>query len=936
MRRALIASAALIATGLAAGVVYGLMQPVGQAFSLPINQQHGKTSPQYMIEPGTLAPYEDYDYAVFSKMTLPALFDLILLTKPPAGGKYNARVLYDFQDVRNYNYVEVTNRSVSLGRVENGIQMGVVSREARDPLRLGPKMVLQHRENRTAVIIGGEALVRSYGTSFAGGKLVYGAVKGGKVFDLANHRLLKADRDITFTDDFMRLNAEKDEKGANSTWEVVHGKWEVTAKRNVSLSANAFMYSGMTTGSPAVVVTGKRLWNNYAFHVSCKPIGAKPVGIYFYWRDPDNYYLFRWGGRTENGRPRREIIKMHKGKRTVLASHPGGFISGQWYRIGVAVQDDRAAITIDGHHVMSVEDTGLCYGKIGLHVESPLPAFFDDVYVTHHKHLHETFEHDLAGRWQPVSGNWSRRAVHGANSSSHDYVVNAPHDVRSVVGSWNWHDYTVQATVTDWTEGDAGLTFYYLDEDNHYLLSWNRTGKVRLSRRRNGKEKLLIAATMPVKNTPAHKLSAQIDEGLITVKLDGAEVFRQWDRDITKGKAGLYASGADRIAFDDVSVNFKPQPEPVLVINNVQSNELTMSSWADENSDWHVKPEVLAGSTVNGMWHRADFYGDTDVQMFLDWIPGEGKEVRVVLSSDAEQLNAGYSLILRRKGGLEVELRRLSNPIDKTKIAIRSRTLNIRLHRMADWLIASVNGDILISRHDPLPLHGSRVAVASSERRIDVEKVNVFSDSVIVERFNRAPSDWRVAAGTWEITNRWQCDPRWSFFSGESDGISAIWHKESFGDNVTMEYAGGIKMQKSRGSSYQYARDLNMTICGDGRDLSSGYSFIFGGWDDEYTRILRGSKVIASTSNVVIPRSSRIHRRWFYLKAEKKGGHLAFYVDDELVLEADDPEPLTGDRCAIWTQKNGIMVGRVRISGSRHSGAEPPDFKPAPICRSPY
>ena len=299
MRRTVIVSAALIVTGLAAGVVYGLMQPVGQAFSLPTNQQHGKAAPQYMIERGTLAPYDEYAYEVFSKKTLPALFDLVLPTKPPAGGKYNARVLYNLLDVRNYNYVEVTNRSVSLGRVENGIQIGVVSREVENPLSLGPQMVLQHRENRTAVIIGGEALARSYGAGFSGGKLAYGAIKGAKVFDLTKPRLLKADRDITFTDDFMRLNSEKDEKGANSTWKVVHGKWEVTAKTNVSLSANAFMYSGMTTGSPASVVTGKTLWNNYAFHVSCKPTGAKPVGIYFYWRDPDNYYLFRWGGRTE-------------------------------------------------------------------------------------------------------------------------------------------------------------------------------------------------------------------------------------------------------------------------------------------------------------------------------------------------------------------------------------------------------------------------------------------------------------------------------------------------------------------------------------------------------------------------------------------------------------------------------------------------------------
>ena len=73
--------------------------------------------------------------------------------------------------------------------------------------------------------------------------------------------------------------------------------------------------------------------------------------------------------------------------------------------------------------------------------------------------------------------------------------------------------------------------------------------------------------------------------------------------------------------------------------------------------------------------------------------------------------------------------------------------------------------------------------------------------------------DWRVGAGTWEVSNKWQCDPRWTFFSGRGDELAVLWNKRPLYGDFTIEYYVGNKMDKLRGGKYEYARDMDITIC---------------------------------------------------------------------------------------------------------------------------
>jgi hypothetical protein len=222
-----------------------------------------------------------------------------------------------------------------------------------------------------------------------------------------------------------------------------------------------------------------------------------------------------------------------------------------------------------------------------------------------------------------------------------------------------------------------------------------------------------------------------------------------------------------------------------------------------------------------------------------------------------------------------------------------------------------------------------------------------FRDSAIDESFSMAPTAWRTAgAAIAEVTNRWQCDPRWSFLSLENDLTAprilanmpaVMWSKYEFPGDLFIEFFVGNKMESQRGQPYFYARDINVTICSDGADLNKGYTFMWGGFNNDSSMILRNGVKVASVP-ARIPRDMNYTRHWFHVTVEKRGARLSFRVDrfladehgqPELVYE--DPQPLTGNRLAIWTWDHAISIARVRLSGRHAAAMESPEFQPGPL-----
>ncbi|HEX8464935.1 MAG TPA: hypothetical protein VF627_10000 [Abditibacterium sp.] len=205
----------------------------------------------------------------------------------------------------------------------------------------------------------------------------------------------------------------------------------------------------------------------------------------------------------------------------------------------------------------------------------------------------------------------------------------------------------------------------------------------------------------------------------------------------------------------------------------------------------------------------------------------------------------------------------------------------------------------------------------------DLSGVNLETRHVFDYTFTTAPTDWKIASGVWEMTNRWSCSPGWSWFGGRSDETAAIWNKRKLMGNQSAQVYFAFKMGMSGVAQWpEYPADVAVTICGDGKNLGSGYAFIAGAEDNTRSILMKNGRIVAFSSapDAILPRltdgrpgNEDIHRRWWFARVDKSGGKISCYVDDKLVLTYDDAAPLQGGQTAIWTYNNGLMLARVQL-----------------------
>jgi hypothetical protein len=205
------------------------------------------------------------------------------------------------------------------------------------------------------------------------------------------------------------------------------------------------------------------------------------------------------------------------------------------------------------------------------------------------------------------------------------------------------------------------------------------------------------------------------------------------------------------------------------------------------------------------------------------------------------------------------------------------------------------------------------------------DKVEVDSPHVYDYTFASAPTDWRVQSGVWEMTNRWSCSPGWSWFGGRSDETAAIWNKRKFSGDVSVQFYFAFKMGLAGAQEWwEYCSDAAVTIAGDGKNLSSGYTLIVAADGNSRTVLRKGNSIVAENreKHALLPtltdgrtadNDDILHRRWWYVRIDKVGGRVSCYLDNKLLFTYDDPQLLDTGQVALWTYNNGIMLSRVQI-----------------------
>jgi hypothetical protein len=252
------------------------------------------------------------------------------------------------------------------------------------------------------------------------------------------------------------------------------------------------------------------------------------------------------------------------------------------------------------------------------------------------------------------------------------------------------------------------------------------------------------------------------------------------------------------------------------------------------------------------------------------------------------------------------------------------KKVHLELRRSGDFVEARADGK-LVHRS---PLRSDAPVRVEARGGVRPEDVTIRASSVGESLFESAPVEWVRWRGRWDVTSKWQCDPRWTFLGLWSDRVEV--KSEAAGIFTRASYAGDQDLQLyfafkdvlgGAGDRRYIRRDVNFAFACAGEDLASGYCLLLGGFDNRGTQLLRCGKLVHENKSFRLPdfagSSGDIHWKWYRMRILKRGGTIRATLNGKEVLSWRDPQPLDGGHVGVWTIGNGIILGRTRFSAAR-------------------
>ncbi|HIE53191.1 MAG TPA: hypothetical protein EYP85_15675 [Armatimonadetes bacterium] len=838
----------------------------------------------------------------------------------PAGAVL--RLAFDAANENDHLALKVTWQRAALLRVRGGREQ-VLAEGRWIPLAGGNSVpvVLKRRAWRLSAVIAGEVAVVAYTAERPGPRLGVAVSPPLQWAETQCQPVVP----LYFSDDFMRA------PGEGGAWTVLQGNWRnqgvQSQKFDPRKSANPFVFRAQGP-EPALATAGYWFWDSYQFRAAVKPEGNGTVGLAAYVQDAANYLLFRWTGEGK-GQGRRQLVCVRNGRERVLAEAGGGFVPHQWYELGLDVTDGRARAWIDGQLALEAETFSFGQGPVGLFAANCPRVRFDDVTVRRWDTFADDFDPPAAA-WTAATGNWefTAQALHGraTRTSAAALMFTCPTE---------WTAFTWEAEAEPQGAAGVGLCFGVQDANNYYLFRWGGkqaagfAQKLQVVKVENGKPRVLAEQLAPLPSNQPVRLRVSVQEGVVAATASGGKAVPPLQAaapDFAPGRLGLCAYGTRPVAFRRVAA-WQHDEEPRLPKLTEQfTKEETMEGWASARGAWY-------NPAPGTYWHKGDFFGSRLLRMN---VPASFKgRVTLVISAPEPNVNDGYRLIVRPgPQGIWGELSRQTKVVATGSLPLPEGApqMEIALEQHGSLVLVRVAERIVFHWSDPAPLRGRKVGFRADGVTIDLNQVQAWCDHLQDDTFANAPTEWYVQRGIWETTERWTCSPEWSFFGGWEEGVPPpyrapiLWSKRRFAGDVTVEAYVSIRMHNE---GYNWPGDLNLTMCGDGRNLGRGYSLVIAGWGNKTTRLFRNGQPIAETDRYHLYQrqgnkdpnyTPLFHRHWWYLRFAKEGKRLRVWVDDELILEAEDPQPLSEGQVALWTLHKGILVARARVWYEQEAG----------------
>jgi hypothetical protein len=539
------------------------------------------------------------------------------------------------------------------------------------------------------------------------------------------------------------------------------------------------------------------------------------------------------------------------------------------------------------------------------------------------------------GAWQILAGTWSVRATGNPRMGANPFTYQCKRGqglALSATGLPFWDDYEFQVSAKPGANtGSVGVAFHLRDKANYLLVRW-RVGKapakgdkaVEIVRARGGKETVLAQGDGCLVPGQWYRLGVGTQDGVATAYLDGRKLVSAKDESLGSGKVALLVRDGEA-EFDDMAVRpctGNAGSALVELDGTVPRFAGTMDrdTWAGTALQWR------ADATHPGLfWRHGDFLGDVDVSFACDFSRelAPSATMSLLLAPRTGGADSGYALALHptsapvdaaKQQNYEVQLTWHGQPVAHGTVSAGVKPM-LALRRVGADVVGLVDDHEAVRHSVSRPWRElTRLGFLATALRPRISGLRLRAGNTLDYYFDHAPTDWWVGSGTWELAVRWPCTPEWSWLAGESGGVAALWHKRRFVGDQTVDLHVGPRTVAHSENKHprEICRAFNVVLCGDGKDVNSGYSFVVGvGKDGSGATLSRGGKVVAREPAYRI--YSDAHNQWINVRAEKQGDEVRLWVGDQRILSWQDPNPLPGGNLAVWTRDNGIMIPRVTI-----------------------
>lgn len=742
---------------------------------------------------------------------------------------------------------------------------------------VGGKVVIARRQKVAPIVKGTLTLINRNGSGTGLGLLWNGAqvatfpgVGEGQLGYVGHNGVLRDHRfqpiePIVFRDDFMRTQGP-DEPEIPGEWQVAAGLWKTSGtlrpRADDSLNPNPFVFRATAPGKIAVearALAGKWFWTDYAVTVAVKPEleeTGQPlvVGLEAY-RQADGASV---RAEVDFGSG---VVSLKQSGKVLAQSQPLETEFDQWHRLRLEPGPGRARVLLDGVEVVTAQTT-LAQGQAGLYARLGGGNFadFDDVRIS---------SASVAEGWgePPLPDKFVKDRL------MQFWASNARAWKRDTTGT-NWHtgdfyggNLTLQMPLGQ-LEPTTGVQAVLFGSPQNSALGT----RVRFTRETEKKElKYEVFLTGQTQPSATGKIAVEEETPKLALMVKEAEGKKQLLAQINSSKPRVMAVvepkhlTGTKIGLIPLA-NGKPLPPASLKSLNLTATTI-----------------LRDGRAVMG----------------------------INISPVTEQL--GKDLGLPDAKGAIVDSVEEGSPAQKAGVRVGDVIRVVDGKPITD--LTSLR-DAIGAREAGAPVKFQVLRGEGDQSKLDWEEVEATTGNVLDYSFTMAPTDWRTTKGKWEISERWTCSPQWSFFAGEHDANPTLWSRFSTQGDFTVEAYLATPMDLARGE--RSPMDLNLTVGGDGKDLASGYSFLFGAKQRTVNQIRRGDDVVWEKPCVLPPGVGDTHQDWFYVRLErrqtKEGIRFLYSVNGREVANYLDNKPLADKgQIAFWTVNGGLSIARVRL-----------------------